>query len=163
MPHVKAVLFVTVLLGVSGVALLVYDVNSLYSQPGNVSAAVPSAFTFNGKTFDFNFTATTQSERESGLMNRMVTGATTMLFAFPTYGKWAFWMYDTNTSLDIIWVNATGDSGQVVYLVASVPPCYNSGTCAIYTPTAEANYVIEARGGFAAANGLTIGSKILFS
>ncbi|MDG6952791.1 MAG: DUF192 domain-containing protein [Nitrososphaerota archaeon] len=163
MSWVKAALLVIVLLGVSGVALLAYDNYSAYSQPGSVSTPVPSAFALNGKTFEFNFTATTQAERESGLMNRRVTDVTTMLFAFPTYGKWAFWMYDTNTSLDIIWVNATGDSGQVVYLVASAPPCYNSGTCTVYTPTAEANYVIEAQGGFAAANGIAVGTTIKFS
>ena len=163
MSWVKAALLVIVLLGVSGVALLAYNVYSTYSQPGSVSTPVPSAFALNGKTFEFNFTATTQAERESGLMNRRVTNATTMLFAFPTYDKWAFWMYDTNTSLDIIWVNATGGSGQVVYIVASAPPCYNSSTCAVYTPTAEANYVIEAKGGFAAANGIAIGTTIKFS
>ena len=162
MVRTKVVVLAVVLLGVIGSALLANSLYSLYSLPGTVTGPVPSSFTVNGKTFGFNFTATTQAERESGLMNRKVTGATTMLFAFPAYGKWAFWMYGTNTSLDIIWVNATGDLGQVVYLVASAPPCYNSGACTIYRPTSGANCVIEAKGGFAAANGITTGTTIQF-
>ncbi|MDG6903280.1 MAG: DUF192 domain-containing protein [Nitrososphaerota archaeon] len=158
----KGVLLVIALLGVSGIVLLSYNFYSMLSLPGTVTTPVPSTFTVNGRTFGFNFTATTQAERESGLMNTKVTRATTMLFAFPTSGKWAFWMYDTNTSLDIIWVTASGDSGQVVYLVTTAPPCYSSVACAVYRPTSGANYVIEARGGFAAANGITIGTTIEF-
>jgi len=93
-------------------------------------------------------------------MNKKVTGDTTMLFAFPRFDYWQFWMYDTNTSLDMIWLNATGGSARVVYLVTAAQPCYVSGSCAIYTPPAEANYVIEAKAGFAAANGVSVGTVI---
>jgi uncharacterized membrane protein (UPF0127 family) len=143
------------------VVLIVYGVYS--SEAGNVTSPVPSSFTINGKTYDFTFTATTQAEREAGLMNRMVINTTTMLFVFPSFGQWAFWMYDTNTSLDMIWVNATGSSGHVVYLVTSAQPCYNSSACAVYTSTSAANYVIEAKSGFATANGIIVGTRIQFA
>ena len=117
-----------------------------------------------GRTFDFTYIATTQQERQAGLMNKKVTNTTTMLFAFPYSSTWTFWMYDTNTSLDMIWVNATGDSGRVVYITAGAPPCYNSFGygCATYTPSAPANYVIEAKSGFAAAYGITTGTAVQF-
>jgi uncharacterized membrane protein (UPF0127 family) len=128
--------------------------------PGSAKSQVPSSFTVNGKTYVFNFTATTQSERAAGLMNKQVTNRTTMLFAFPGFGAWSFWMYDTNTSLDIIWLNSAGNSARVVFLVTSAPPCYNSLACTVYTPASAANYVIEAKAGFAAANGITVGTLI---
>lgn len=140
-----------------------YEIYAIGRGPGVYTNAVPSAFTIDGKNIPFTYTATTPAERMTGLMNRKITNATTMLFAFPAADKWQFWMYDTNTSLDMIWVNATGDSGVVVYLVTSAPPCYNSISCSVYTPTAAANYVIEAKSGFAAANGIAIGTAIQFT
>jgi uncharacterized membrane protein (UPF0127 family) len=142
--------------------LVVYAAALLSSVPASVNTPVPSEFTVNGRTFVFNYTATTQPEREAGLMNKRVTPSTTMLFAFPSSGQWQFWMYDTNTSLDIIWVSAAGNSGQVVYLVTSAQPCYSSGSCTLYTPTGSANYVIEAKAGFAATYGVAVGTPIHF-
>jgi len=144
--------------------LVVYTVYESSVVPGSVTSNVPSGFSVNGRTFAFTYVATTQQEREAGLMNRKVTNTTTMLFAFPYSSNWAFWMYDTNTSLDMIWITATGDSGRVVYLVAGAQPCFNSFGygCATYTPSKPANYLIEAKAGFAAANGITTGATVLF-
>lgn len=145
-------------------ALLVgYTVFEITNVPGDVTSAVPSSFAVGGRTYAFTYVATTQQERQQGLMNTKITNATTELFAFPSFGKWRFWMFDTNTSLDMIWVNATGEAGRVVYVVTSAPPCYDSGSCAVYTPSAPANYVIEAKAGFAAANGIVDGTTIGFS
>ena len=145
--------------------LVVYTVYESSTVPGSVTSQVPSRFSVNGRTFGFTYVATTQQERQAGLMNRRVANTTTMLFAFPYSSDWVFWMYDTNTSLDMIWVNATGDSGRVVYLTAGAPPCFNSFGygCATYTPSAPANYVIEAKAGFAATYGITTGTTVLFS
>jgi uncharacterized membrane protein (UPF0127 family) len=157
-----------VAVGVAGVAVLlvVYAVYLETGLPGDVTTPVPSAFTVNGRTYNFTYVATTEAQREAGLMNRQVTNTTTMLFAFPSFGHWQFWMYDTNTSLDMIWVNGTGGSGRVVYIVASAQPCTNvisSSECTVYTPSAAANYAIEAKAGFAAANGIFVGSILQFS
>ena len=152
---VIAVLAVTAL-----VAFAAYEIYTLGQAPDTVTTTVPSGFTVNGKSYTFTYTATTDAERLAGLMNRKITNATTMLFAFPSFAKWSFWMYDTNTSLDMIWLNATGDSARVVYIATAVPPCYNQSACADYTPTSAANYVIEAKAGFSAANGIGVGTLV---
>jgi len=150
-------------LAVAAIALLVaYTVYATTSGPGSVTTAVPAQFTVNGRSFTFTYVATTPQERAEGLMNKKVTNVTTELFAFPSSGQWQFWMYDTNTSLDMMWVNTVGGSGHVVYLVTAAQPCYDSSACAVFTPTAPANYVIEAKAGFAAANGITDGTTIQF-
>ena len=146
---------------VSIVLVAAYTLYLSNAGPGPVTTNVPSSFDVGGKTFHFTYVATTQSERTSGLMNRKITNVTTMLFVFPSLGEWSFWMYDTNTSLDMIWVNAIGSSGRVVYLVTA-QPCLNGGSCTVYTPSSPANYVIEGKAGFAAANGISTGTVLTF-
>ena len=121
-----------------------------------------SGFAVNGRTFPLTYLATNQSEREKGLMNTKITSATTELFVFPTADYYPFWMFDVNSSLDIIWINATGNTGRVVYLVQNVPGCTVSFLCANYQPTAKANFVLEAEGGFAEANSISTGTVITF-
>jgi uncharacterized membrane protein (UPF0127 family) len=140
--------------------LVGYTLYTVTAVPGTITSTVPASFSVNGRTYVFTYIATTQAEREAGLMNRKVTSTTTMLFAFPSFGVWRFWMYDTNASLDMVWVNGT--SGRVVYIVNSAQPCYASSACAIYFPTTPANYVIEAKAGFIEANGIAIGTVIRF-
>jgi len=143
--------------------LVIYTIYQSSSGPGSVTTGVPSGFSVNGRSYTFTFVATTPEERAKGLMNTSVTNATTELFAFPSAGEWQFWMYDTNTSLDMIWVNAAGNSGSVVYLATSTQPCYVSSECAVYTPSAPANYVIEAKAGFVFSNGIEVGTAIAFA
>ena len=146
-------------------AIAVLAVYQSMGVVGPVTTAVPSSFTVNGRTFAFNYTAVTEAERESGLMNRKVTSATTMLFAFPALVRQPFWMYQTNASLDMIWINASGNEGVVVYVQADAQPCPNL-PCPDY-PTGGhaplANYVVEAWAGFASANGIVAGTEVKFA
>jgi uncharacterized membrane protein (UPF0127 family) len=153
----RTIVLVTV---IAVAALLVgYTAFEMSSVPGCVTGPTPTSFTVNGRTYVFTYVASCEPQREAGLMNRKVTNSTTMLFAFPTFGKWAFWMSDTNTSLDMIWVNATGGTGRVVSLALGTTPFSTDND----TPTALANYVIEAKAGFAAANGIQDGTAVEFS
>ena len=147
-----------ILLVVAAYAVFVLD------NPGCVTSPVPSTFTVNGKTYAFTYTATCEAQREVGLMNKKVTNTTTMLFAFPSMDTYQFWMYDTNTSLDMIWISAAGNAGTVVYVYADAQPCYSliSISCPTYGPSSPANYVIEAKAGFAEANGIEVGTQIRF-
>ncbi|MDG7008467.1 MAG: DUF192 domain-containing protein [Nitrososphaerota archaeon] len=148
---------------VAFVALLVgYTLYALSAVPGTVTSPVPASFTVNGRTYTFTYIATTPQERQEGLMNTRITNTTTELFAFPQPVAQPFWMYQTNASLDMIWIMANGDNGTVVYLVTSAQPCFDSSICTVYRPDAPANYVIEAKAGFAAANGIAVGTAVHF-
>jgi len=140
--------------------ILVYDSTPIASSP-NVHYA---SFSVGSKTFDFTYLATNQSALQKGLMGAKVTDSTTELFVFPNAGYYSFWMYGVNSSLDIMWVDAQPGSnvGSVVYMAPNAPPCTLPVVCTSYQPTARANYVIEAKGGFAAANGIKLGTTVTF-
>lgn len=135
----------------------------LFSSPRQANPSfVPSQFTVNGKTFVITYVATNESEWEAGLMNKKVTDTTFMLFIFPKSAVYSFWMYHVNSSLDIIWINVDANVARVVYLAADASGCSLALGCPDYTPSSPANYVIEAKGGFAQANGVVVGSAIQF-
>ncbi len=138
--------------------VLLYDSAPVSSSPD----VHYTSFSVGGKTFHLTYVATNQTELSKGLMGVKVTEGTTELFVFPTAGYYSFWMYGVNSSLDIMWVDAPsgGNSGSFVYLALDSPPCHVSFACTNYAPTARANYVIEAKAGFAAANGITVGTPV---
>ena len=121
-----------------------------------------ASFSVGGKTFRFTYVATNQTELQKGLGGVKVTGSTTELFVFPSPDYYTFWMFGVNSSLDIMWVYAEPGSGTgtFVYLALDSPPCHVSVLCTNYNPTAKANYVIEAKAGFAAANGIKVGTPV---
>ena len=124
-----------------------------------------SSFTIGGRSFALTYLATNQSGLASGLMNTKVTDATTELFVFPSSGYYPFWMFDVNSSLDMIWIDTVAGSniGKVVYLVLNATPCHVAVLCTTYEPTSRANLVLEAKGGFAQANGVEIGTTVEFN
>jgi uncharacterized membrane protein (UPF0127 family) len=157
-PSLKATVSIVIVILVLSTAAYI-----LLSSTGRANlSSVPSHFTVNGRTFTITYVATNESGREAGLMNRKVTDTTTMLFIFPSTGIYPFWMFNVNSSLDIMWLNVTGNAGRVVYLVTNVPGCSLGLGCPNYTPTSAANYVIEAKGGFAKANSVSVGTNVQF-
>jgi len=161
--RVRLLIFVVVLVPLLIVAanVLLYD-----SAPTASSGGVHyTRFSVGGKTFPLTYLATNQSMLDQGLMGTKVTDSTTMLFVFPNPGYYSFWMFGVNSSLDIIWVDASPGSniGKVVYLALDSPPCHVSVVCTRYQPTSRADYVIEAKGGFAAANGIDLGTTVVFN
>ena len=135
------------------------------AKVGAAAAANPAyVFTVNGKAFDISMVAANDSAREKGLMNATITNATMMVFVFPVSGIYPFWMENTYSNLDMIWLNVSGSTGKVVYLVQNATSCVGKtlGWCenSTYTPTADADYVIEAKAGFARANNITVGTAV---
>ncbi len=126
---------------------------------------LPASFAVSGHSFDFSAYAVTQQQQEQGLMNQTVTNGTFMLFVFSKPSIYRFWMYDTYDALDIIWLNGTRDGATVVYVAANAQPCVNAPQqdCAVYAPDAAANYVIEAKAGFAPAYGIGVGTRVSFA
>jgi uncharacterized membrane protein (UPF0127 family) len=158
--RVRLLILIVVLIPMIAIAanLLLYDSTPIASSP-NVHF---TSFSVNGKTFELTYLATNQSALEKGLMGVKVTANTTELFVFPKASYYSFWMFGVNSSLDIMWVDTPpgSDSGAFVYLALGAPPCQVSVACASYQSTATANYVIEAKAGFAAANGIEVGTPV---
>jgi uncharacterized membrane protein (UPF0127 family) len=138
--------------------VLVYDSTPVASSPN----AHFTSFTVGGKTFKLTYVATNQSALAKGLMGVKVTSSTFELFVFPASGTYSFWMYGVNSSLDIMWLATPpgSDVGTFVFFALDAPPCHVSVACTTYQPTAKADYVIEAQAGFAAANGIEIGTPV---
>jgi len=162
MNRVRLLILVVVLIPMLFIAanLLLYDSTPIASSP-NIHYA---SFSVSGKTFKLTYLATNQSALEKGLMGTKVTDSTTELFVFPTAAYYSFWMFGVNSSLDIMWVDAPSgsNSGTFVYLALGAPPCQVSVACTSYQPSAKANLVIEAKAGFAAANGIEVGAPVTF-
>jgi len=137
-------------------ALFVAYHNSLQrSAPINYSS-----FTIGNSSFAITYVATNQSDWKSGLMNKTIDNATTMLFVFPDLGVYPFWMFDTYTNLDMFWINGNATSGKIVYIIKNATSCSDAANCTIYTPNAVANYVIEAKSGFAHRWNISVGEQV---
>ncbi len=154
--------YVKILLVVIAAIIIYLGVTEVYYYSAlNYSAAKPVSFTVGNRTFDFSAYAWTTSEAEKGLMNATVTNSTFMLFYLGTPAEYDFWMKDTYSYLDIMWVNASVSGvGSIVYIVNATPCVYYSkdqSSCIIYVPPSNANYVIESASGFAANNNVTQG------
>jgi len=141
--------------------ILLNDYAPIASSPG----IHYTSFSVGSRTFKLTYLATNQSALQHGLMGTKVTDATTMLFVFPDAGYYPFWMHGVNSSLDMIWVDAAAGSnvGKVVYLALDSPPCQGLLLCQTYQPTARADFVIEAKAGFAQANGVALGTTVVFN
>lgn len=121
-----------------------------------------SSFTFGNLTYNFTYVAPNISSWETGLMNKTVTNSTFELFIFSDVSVYPFWMKNTYSPLDIIWVNGT----TVTYIVNATPCSWYSAdqsNCAVYNSYNQgypADYVIEALSGFTNRTGLKVGDKI---
>ena len=101
--------------------------------------------------------AVTASERARGLMQRPVLGADKgMLFVFESDGFYSFWMLNTLTPLDIVWMNA---DREILFINADTPPC-RTQICPTYGPSARSRYVLELAAGEAARRGLNVGDRL---
>jgi len=100
--------------------------------------------------------ATTQSERQFGLMNRKSLDLDKgMLFIFKNEDDHHFWMKNTLIPLDIIWINS---SQNIVYIHKNAQPC-SSYHCPSINPGKNARYVLEINGGLSDKYNISIGDK----
>src|SRR5450759_415115 len=161
MNRVRLLIMVVVLIPLLIIAgnILLYDSTPIASSPG----IHYTSFSVGSKAFKLTYLATNQSMLEKGLMGTKVTDSTTLLFVFPASGYSSFWISGVNSSLDMIWVNSAPGSnvGNVVYLALDSPQCILSALCTSYQPTARADFVIEAKAGCAAANGIGLGTTVI--
>lgn len=98
-------------------------------------------------------------EMSRGLqMRRSMPPDAGMLFIFPRMARHSFWMKDTLIPLDIIWLD---HSRRVVFIHANTPPC-RKAPCAVYTPPADALYVLELNAHRASALNIQEGNLLEF-
>lgn len=100
--------------------------------------------------------ADTDSTRERGLMERTpLADDQAMLFIFPTAGPQSFWMANTPSPLDIIYVGAD----SAVVSIAKYTKPFSTDPIPSAGP---AQFVVEVRAGWADAKGLAPGDKMAF-
>lgn len=82
-----------------------------------------------------------------------------MLFVYTVKGRHPFWMRGMLFPIDMIWI----DTDRVVDIKPDRPipaPNQSELDLPIYTPSAEANYVLEVNAGWAAANQISVGTPV---
>ena len=101
--------------------------------------------------------AITGTEQEQGLSDTAALASDTgMLFLFTSDSIVPFWMKDMRYPLDIIWIGSDKTVKDITPdLAVSTYP--NS-----FSPKVPVRYVLEVPAGFAAANGIGIGSAVSF-
>ena len=115
-------------------------------------------FFANGKSVAAEL-AVSEEERARGLMFReKILPDQGMLFVFEREDLHSFWMKNTLVELDMLWLDS---ERRVIHIEARVPPC-REDPCPSYGPETPARYVLELRGGEAAANGIKAGDQLQF-
>jgi len=100
--------------------------------------------------------ADTPALREQGYMYRTdLTDESAMLFIWDADTTGSFWMQNTPTSLDIIFIN---NSKTVDYIATDTVP-YSTE---LITPLTPYRYVLEVKAGFAARAHLQLGDQLSF-
>ena len=98
--------------------------------------------------------ADNQGLRELGLMNRTdLTDESAMLFVWTQDTQGGFWMKDTPTSLDIIFISS---NMSVNYIAANAVP-YSTD---VILPLSPYRYVLEVKAGFVERSGLNLGDSV---
>jgi uncharacterized membrane protein (UPF0127 family) len=105
--------------------------------------------------------AATSAQREHGLMNvRFVPSGQGMIFAFPDGDQMrGFWMKDTITPLDMVFVQSDGTITDVAVNVPATPP--RTPDDKVARRQAVGQYVIELGAGQAGQLGLLPGSVLV--
>jgi hypothetical protein len=94
--------------------------------------------------------------RSVGLMNRsQLDESSGMLFIFQNNEYHAFWMKNTQISLDIIFIN----ENFTVVDILPADPC-RSDPCKLYVPKEKARYVLEVNQNWTVINNVTPGTAI---
>ncbi|MEI7720179.1 MAG: DUF192 domain-containing protein [bacterium] len=101
--------------------------------------------------------ATTPQEHQAGLSGRAgLDKGKGMLFVFDPPSVPGFWMKDMRFSLDIIFIDETGN---VITIYPNLSPDTYPHS---FHPTAPARFVLEVPAGFAEAHAIVVGQRLSF-
>lgn len=146
-------LFGFLLLVIGGVVFMQNYING-----GNISffKKTPTV-TINGQSFKAT-TATTEPEREIGLSNTAsLPQDQGMIFIFEKPDFYSFWMKNMKFPIDIIYIN----NDTIVTIASNAqPPKENNENLIIYTPTAQADKVLEISAGLSEKYKFKNGDKV---
>lgn len=126
------------------------------SETSNGAATEPLTIVTDTGRHEFQVEiADTDEERQRGLMFRPpLADAQGMLFEFPEASEQSFWMHNTPSSLDILYI---GPDGRIVSIARNTTP--NSDTP--IPSNGAANGVLELRGGRASEIGADPGDQVV--
>jgi uncharacterized membrane protein (UPF0127 family) len=82
-----------------------------------------------------------------------------MLFVYNNRSRHAFWMRGMLFPLDMLWID-TDHVADLKTDLPNPPPGASEANLPIYSPNADANYVLEVNAGWAATNNITIGAPV---
>lgn len=153
MKYAVPILVCVFLLGV-----VAYLYNAQHTQP---NPGLPmQTITIDGKNIKVEV-ASTEVQREQGLSDRtaLPTGHG-MLFVFDPARKVAFWMKDMKFSIDMIFADEQGVIVKI-YKDASPESYFNQHPPQIFPSEMSVRYVLEVPAGYAEAQGIAIGQKIV--
>jgi len=103
--------------------------------------------------------AQTADEKAKGLMFRThLPEGQGMLFVYEEEGIYPFWMKNTLIPLDMIWISGDFKVVDVRHAI----PC-PSDSCASYTPSAKAKYILEVNSGFTEKYYIKVGDSLIIN
>ncbi len=139
--------FIIILLIFSGI--IVFQINK--------NPAPKSKVTIDKHDFSVEL-ETTSAQQQQGLSGRASLPKNQgMLFIFQTANRYPFWMKDMKFNLDIIFIN----NNKIVSIFQNVPAPKNANSkLPTYTPSSQANQVLELNAGTAKADGFKNGDTV---
>lgn len=146
------------IVGIVAVLLIVSTIIILAVMRGK-EKPTPSIQTLTIGTTQLQVTlADTFEKREQGLSGKSKMAENEgMLFTFPAYGTWTFWMKDMQFDLDFIYIK----DKQVIALKERIPsPKNNKGEVAIIEPEKEFDWLVEVNAGWVQNNAIKVGDRV---
>jgi len=136
-------------------------VSNKKSNTSSASATLAKSLKIKGLTVNIDI-AESADERKKGLSGRNSMNIDQgMLFVFDKSGVYAIWMKDMKFAIDILWIS---DDKKVVDIAQNVvpEPGKKDRELTIYTPKADAKYILEVNAGITSLNNIAVGETVDF-
>ncbi|MBI4127561.1 MAG: DUF192 domain-containing protein [Parcubacteria group bacterium] len=154
--HARIWFPLAIVLGLGVVSFMIM-LNGWYLEPTpHVSSRETTRVVVGGTQVETEL-AITPEERVQGLSGRPALPPNHgMLFLFETPGRYTFWMQGMQFAIDIIWIYR----GRVVWIKENALPPIPGMPPEYFTPSHEANEVLEVTAGFVAHQHIKLGDTV---
>ena len=109
-----------------------------------------------GAVYSLEVVRTPEAQAQGLMFRESLPSRHGMLFPFADRGVHPFWMKNTMSPLDIVWLD---QDGKVLFVSERTPPC-RSDPCPNYGPKLPAASVLEIAGGMAGKEGIKVGAVL---